>query len=240
MLDKYYGAVLSELLELGDIENNLFFVPENINYNEASWFSYLPKLLTKNNNSKDFEDIIGSSANAILTLLLGLGYTTEEIYQKFNDVVFQKILKNTGNKDNKPLSIIMDFKTSPSKTIAHKKQFRLSAKDDFLSWTQAQINNKLNNPMATFENLNAQIKKQANFKNIHLIGLNIETGRLEIFNCKNTPNMPIAVAVRICMSCSTAFPVVEIIDSVTLEKNVYVDGGLILQHIDFSKYKKAS
>lgn len=231
------------LLGLVSKKRNLLFAPMDINLfansNEISWFTHLLNIVTTKHNFRNFKDIIGSSNNAIIALLLGLGYTIKEIQQKLNEIPFQQAVSNSGKKIYQPLSIMLDTKTSAINTESISKQFKLSTKDSFLMWAQKQISNKLTNPMATFENLNTEAKKQTCFKNIHLIGLNIETGKLEIFNCKNTPNMPIAIAARICMSCSTIFSIVEIIDSTTREKNVYADGGLVLQHIDFSKYKIA-
>ena len=244
MLVRSNNTILRELLELVSKKRNMLFSPININffsnYNDELWFTSSLSMLTGKRNSKNLKDIVGSSANAVIALLFGLGHTTKEIQHKLNDITFYQSLINTGSKNYKPLSITVGAKPSTIKTTLRRKQFKLSATDCFFKWVQEQISNKLVNPMATFEDLNVQGKKQACFKNIHLIGLNIETGKLEIFNCKNTPDMPLAIAVRICMSCSTTFSIVKIIDSTTHTNKVYVDGGLVLQHIDLRKYKIAS
>ncbi len=241
-LDNYVkntpNIIIRELLALVNKNMDLLFVPIAINLfsnnHDISQFANLLNSATRNSEFRNFKDIIGSSANAIIALLFGLGYNAKEIQHKFNDAAFYQALSNVGNKDYKPLSIVIDTKTSIVKTDPIKKQFKLlSTSDSFIVWIQERIADKLEQPLATFANLREKAQANNSFKDIHLIGLNIETGRLEIFNHKNTPDMPLAIAARICMSCSTAFSVVEIIDSDTCKKCVYADGGIVLQHLNF-------
>ena len=240
MLKGCHSTTPKELLGLISKKRNLLLAPGNVNFhNKSNDIAGLVSSLntfTSKHNFINFKDIVGSSANAVIALLLGLGYTTKEISYKLNDITFYQSLNNAENKYYQPLSIVVDVETS-TKTEHLKKQFKLSAQDSFLIWAQEQIRNKLINPMATFGDLNAQAKKQRGFKDIHLIALNIATEKLEIFNYQNTPDMPLAIAVRICMSFSTAFSIVEIKDLVLGENNSYLDGGIVLQHLNIKKHK---
>ena len=215
----------TKLLYNTDLRKFIFLMPEHINFdfdNTAQSINSTNKLID-NLRLEQCTDVVGSSANAIVTLLIGLGYTPAEINFKLN-ILHSNIIFN--NKNDK-------FNALKYNTPSLSRQFKFSSKDDFISWSQAQISKKLKNPMATFSDLHRQIKDRANLKNMHFIVLNITTGRLEIFNNKNTPDIPILMAVRICMSTFTEFSSVKINNSLLGTNNIYLDSGVILQHMSF-------
>lgn len=242
MLNKCHDVTYKETLDFEKNKKNLLIVPGNTNFfRKAKHEHFVSSLrwLSSKNANKNFKDVVGSSTCAPVALLLSLGYKTKEIQIKLDTTSFRQIVNNIGNKHKQPLSIVIDNGISKDKNSSRKPQFKISIKDSFLEWAKEQISDKLVHPLATFIDLKKSSLVNNSFKNIHLIGLNLETKKLEVFNYKNTPNIPIAIAVRICMSYSTVFSIVEIIDANTHKKSVYVDGGLVLQHIDFSNYKIA-
>lgn len=211
-------------------KNVLFLEPVNDSFpNNELKLTYLQNVLRRITCQQKVQHIIGSSASAVIALLLGIGYTAEEIQAKLNSIDFKKFI---GNENSIPLTIVAEDNISNIKGSLKKKQFKCLKGDKFLVWAQQQIMEKLGDPLATFANLNKQTRQRNVFTNIHLVGLNLTTGRLVIFNYKNTPDMPIAIAVRICMSFSMIFPMVEIKDVAMNKKYVYVDGGIILQHFN--------
>lgn len=244
MLSRCQKIIGRNLTRLIGNKRNILLAPKGVNFLNDVWdASYLAKSLEilKDSSYSAETDVIGSSANAVVALLYGIGYNIREIQAKINELSFYKILRNGVNKCNRPLSIIVDSNTNDDGIEGNlNKQFKMSERDNFVLWVQKQINNKLGDPMATFNDLHLQAKHQARFKNVHLLGLNIETGKFEIFNYKNTPDMPITIAARICMSFLTVFSVVEINDLTLNKKYSYMDGGIALQHVDFAKYKIAS
>lgn len=197
----------------------------------------LVNALVGNFNSKKIKDIVGSSTSAVIALLLGLGYTVNELRCKLNNVSLNNL---TNNKYSTPLSIIVEDKQQNLKFGLRKKEFKCIKEDNFLIWAKQQVADRIGQPLATFADLHNQIQTNTSLRDIHLIGLNLTTQNLVLLNYKNTPDMPIAIALRICMSFSTAFSIVEIVDLSTNKTFTYTDGGITLQHIKVKKCKKVA
>ncbi len=219
----------SEYLGNSIKQNVISFIPEHIDFsnNSIQFISFINKL-TENIHLEQATAVVASSASALVALLVALGYTPKEIKFKLKDVCFKRLFNDTNNRQL-TLHVISNYKSVLC------KQFKLLEIDNFIGWLEDQINNKLENHMATFADLNIQSKKQLGFKNIHLIVLNIGTGKLEVFNYRNTPDLPLAIAVRICMSFSTAFSIVEIKNLMNGESKSYMDGGIVLRQLGFRR-----
>ena len=215
-------------------EKALFLEPTCIDFSKLHTAEFISSLNTiiKNTGFEKIKDIIGSSAGAIIALLLGLGYTFAEIVLKLNDVHFHQLLNNKSNLYRIPLSLIVSNKTQNNQAILDR-QVECLQEDNFLIWATQQIQDKLGSPWATFSDLHKQATQDPSLKDIHLIGLDLNTGKLVLLNYKNTSDLPIAIAVRICMSFSTTFSIVEIKNLSTGEDSAYADGGITLQHINF-------
>jgi predicted acylesterase/phospholipase RssA len=86
---------------------------------------------------------------------------------------------------------------------------------------------KTGNPNITFREL-AELAKtdSSQFKQLTLTGSNITDGKLEYYNARNTPDMPIVQAARISASFPGAFKPV-IMEGEDGQKKVKVDGGLL-------------
>lgn len=93
---------------------------------------------------------------------------------------------------------------------------------------------KLGNPNITFAELQALAKAPGSrVKKLTLTGSNItDGGGVEYFNAENSPNMPIALAVRISASFPGGYQPVKLVDEKGRE-TVHVDGGLLenLPHV---------
>lgn len=223
-------------------ENTLFISPEYIEFpyiNNVNKLALL-KGIVENLNYKNIKDIVGSSASSIVALQLALGYSVKEIILELKSASFCKLLNNNDdNEPYKPLTIVVESRKKEFKRILKKLEYKTLKKDNFLIWAQKQVTEKLGHSLTTFADLHKKSKINNLLKNIHLVGLNLTTNKLMLLNYKNTPNMPIAMALRICMSFSTTFSIVEIKDLTTNNKCIYADGGIPLRHINFSKYKIA-
>lgn len=119
--------------------------------------------------------------------------------------------------------------------------------DKFRAWIEERIYEKTDIINATFSEIH-ELKKQGRlFKDIYVIGVNINTQRTEIFSYEHTPNMVVADAIRISMSIPLVFkPHQGVVknqgDKIEPTGQFYVDGGLNdnypLWLFDNTKYSK--
>lgn len=229
MLVMLINNVKKDLLFLNNFnkKTTLLLIPNHFDYNFNNKGNLKELHTTLNNiNIDNIQDIISSSLNAIIALLISLGYTTNEILLKVNDIN----LYHYSNNHQAPLSITIDHNNN-LKNSSDKQTFTFLNQDQCFLWVQRQIALKLHNPLATFNDLKKQTQTNLTFKNIHLIGLNLTTNKLVILNYQDTPNLPIAIAVRICMSIFTMLSVVTIKNLFSNKTSTYTDGGIVLQHV---------
>ena len=158
------------------------------------------------------ERIGGTSAGAIIALLLGLHYTGKDLENLILNMNFIKMLFSF-----KELRYILkNFK----ERICN--EFGFLEGDHFYNWIQDRVEEKTNNRNSTFRNIHDR-KEKCSFKDMYFVGANISTGFAKIYSHVNTPDMEVAKAVRISMSIPGLFTVIRKDE----QDDVCVDGGLI-------------
>ncbi|MDO4790268.1 MAG: patatin-like phospholipase family protein [Porphyromonas sp.] len=165
------------------------------------------EVLEKEGIYKGIERVAGTSAGAIVAVLLGVGYSPNEIKKIMWNLDFQKFMDDSWG-------IIKDSQRLLNEFGWYKGDF-------FRSWIGDLIAQKLGNSEATFDDLKHSLK-ELNTKEIYLIGANLSTGFSEIFSYEHTPRFCIADAARISMSIPLFFA-----GKRSIRGDLYVDGGLL-------------
>ena len=156
---------------------------------------------------QNIERVAGTSAGAMVAVLVGLGFTTQEISDILWDIKFQNFLDSSWG-------VIRD-------TNRMLKEYGWYKGDYFRSLMAEFIKRKTNDSEITFKDLETMRKEGKAFKDIHLIGADLTTGYSKVFNSKNTPDVKIADAARISMSIPLFFAAVKD------DGHIFVDGGLL-------------
>ena len=150
--------------------------------------------------------VAGTSAGAMMAVLVGLRYTADEMKEILWDLNFKKFMDSS-------FGIVRDT----SRLLNEYGWY----KGDFFREKMAEyIKQKTGDGEMTFKQL-ADTKK---FRDIHLVGTNLSTGASVMFNAKDTPKVKVADAARISMSIPLFFASVK---GGEKGDQVYVDGGLL-------------
>jgi NTE family protein len=153
------------------------------------------------------ERVGGTSAGAINAVLLGLGYSTEDVREILWGLDFNNFLDDSWGVVRDTDRLINEFGW-------HKGDF-------FRDWIGGLIEGKTGNPNATFRDLQV-MKEECGFRDLYFVGTNISTGFAEVFSHEHTPRICIADAVRISMSIPLFFAAKR-----SPRGDVYVDGGML-------------
>lgn len=176
------------------------------------------EVLDKEKILNNIERVAGTSAGAMVAVLVGLKYSAEEV----KDVLWHLDFNNFMDKSGL-------FLTNTTRLLKEYGWY----KGDFFRKTMADlIQRKTGNGEITFGELAATKK----YREIYLVGANLSTGLSELFSHKTTPQMKVADAARISMSIPLFFASVKR----GAKKHVYVDGGLLenypiktFDHVDY-------
>ncbi|CAH1208224.1 hypothetical protein PAECIP111891_03179 [Paenibacillus allorhizoplanae] len=153
--------------------------------------------------------VAGTSAGAIVALLVGLNYSSQEIHEELHKLDLRTFT------DDDP-GIILD-------TVRFIDNYGWHKGDKFKKWIEEIVEQKTGSPHSTFQDVfNRRVTN--NFKEIYIIGTNIRTHCSEVFSHETTADMKLADAVRISMSIPLFF------ESVKYKDQVYVDGGLLFNY----------
>ncbi|MCP9752113.1 patatin-like phospholipase family protein [Ferruginibacter sp. HRS2-29] len=170
------------------------------------------------------EKVAGTSAGAIIGMMLALGYNSKEIDSIMFGLRIQKF--NDGNG-----GLVGKYKRA-------KKYYGIHKGDAFENWLEGLVEKKTGNPFFTFAQLDSLSKRNKNYRQFACVGTNLSKQRSETFSFANSPSMPLKTAVRI--SCSIPFfyePV--LIDSAGKQikepvrgynYQVYADGGILANY----------
>ncbi|TXK48914.1 patatin-like phospholipase family protein [Pontibacter qinzhouensis] len=162
------------------------------------------------------EKVGGTSAGAIVSLTLALGYNADEITGIIYDTKFQQF--NDGQ---------YIFFGGISRV---KKRYGWYKGDKFLQWLEKIIAAKTGNADITFQELHDR-----GFKELYVTGTSLNRQKMLVFSRETYPDMKIKDAVRISMSVPLYFEAV-VIDSAGKVINkpkdlagydMVVDGGII-------------
>ena len=164
------------------------------------------EVLDKEGILPNIKRVAGTSAGAMVAVLVGLGYTANELKDILWNLNFTKFLDDSFGKIRDTERLINDYGW-------YKGDFFRDKMADF-------IKDKTGNGEATFRDL-AKSKK---FRDIYLIGTDLSTSYTKVFCNKYTPDVKVADAARISMSIPLFFKAVQNINN---DGHVYVDGGLL-------------
>ena len=159
---------------------------------------------------QNIERVAGTSAGAMVAVLVGLGYTAKDISDILWDINFQNFMDSSWGYIRDIDRLINDYGW-------YKGDF-------FRNLMGGYIKDKTGDSETTFRQLQAMREKGKPFKDIHLIGTDLSTGYSKVFNADATPDVKIADAARISMSIPLFFAAVK---GVNGDDHVYVDGGLL-------------
>lgn len=151
--------------------------------------------------------VAGTSAGAMIAVLVGLRYTADEVKEILWDLNFKKFMDSS-------FGIVRDTKRL-------LEEFGWYKGDYFRNLMADLIKRKTGNGEITFNQL-ADMNK---FRKIYLVGANLSTGTSETFcHGDDYGGMKIADAARISMSIPLFFASVK---EKGQENQFYVDGGLL-------------
>ena len=153
---------------------------------------------------QDIKRVAGTSAGAMMAVMVGLRYTADEVKEKLWKLNFMNFLDSS-------FGIVRDTKRLIDEYGWYKGEY-------FRNLIADLIEEKTGNGEMTFKEL-ADTKK---FRDIYLVGVDLSTGISKTFcNDKVSGEMKVADAARISMSIPLFFA------SVKRGGHVYVDGGLL-------------
>ena len=155
----------------------------------------------------NIQRVAGTSAGAMVATLVGLDFSTNEISDILWDINFQNFLDSSWGVVRNTSRLLTEYGW-------YKGDFFRSLMADL-------IQRKTGNGEITFEELEMMRKEGKPFRELHLIGADVNTGYAIVFNSEKTPEVKIADAARISMSIPLFFAVVR------RNEHIYVDGGLL-------------
>ena len=159
---------------------------------------------------KDIERVAGTSAGAMVAVLVGLGYTPKELGDVLWDIKFKNFLDCDWGVVRNTKRLLDDYGW-------YKGDFFRDLMADY-------IEKKTGKRDLTFGELKKMRKEGKPYRDIHLIGADLTTGLSVVFNSELTPKVTIADAARISMSIPLFFAAIK---GVNGDDHIYVDGGLL-------------
>ena len=164
------------------------------------------EVLDKEGILPNIKRVAGTSAGAMVAVLVGLGYTAKELRDILWGLNFTEFLDDSFGKIRDTERLI--------------KEYGWYQGDFFRNLMADYIKNKTGDGEVTFKDL----KDSKKFKDIYLIGTDLSTSYTKVFCHEFTPNVKVADAARISMSIPLFFKAVQNINN---DHHVYVDGGLL-------------
>lgn len=178
-------------------------------------------VLEEKNILQQIEKVGGSSAGAIAGFMVSVGYTAAEIDSMMQQLPVQQFNDGKGGIWGKYKRVKNDF------GIYEGKKFE--------QWLQQLAQIKTGNGNITFAELHQLHLQDKKFRDFYCTGTNLSRQQLEIFSFEHTPEMPVALAVRISSGIPLYFEPVALDNNKQKIKkgdtasfiNYYVDGGML-------------
>lgn len=173
---------------------------------------------------KNIEKVGGSSAGAIAGMIISLGYTAAEIDSILFTLPVQEFNDGKGG-------VVGKYKRFNNRFGLYKGQ-------RFELWLKDLVAQKTGNPDLTFQQLHQLHLANNSFKDLYCTGTNLSKQQLEIFSYQHTPELPVALAVRISGGIPLYFEPVALDSSLKrIDKsdtvsivNYFVDGGMLCNY----------
>jgi NTE family protein len=170
------------------------------------------------------DKVAGTSAGAIAGVMISVGYSVTEIDSIMRFLPVEEFNDGRGGIVGKYRRV--------------RNKFGLYKGVKFELWVQQLIRYKTGEDNLTFAELHQLHLQNRLFKDFYCTATNLSKQLLDIFSYEHTPEMPIALAVRISGGLPLYFePIIlddqyrkiEKTDTVSF-KNYYVDGGMIANY----------
>jgi NTE family protein len=182
------------------------------------------KVLEEKNILQQIDKIAGTSAGAIAGVMISVGYSAKEVDSIMRFLPIEKFNDGRGGIVGKYRRV--------------RNKFGLYRGLKFELWVQQLIQFKTGNSNLTFAQLHALRQQNNLYKDFYCTGTNLSKQQLDIFSYEHTPDMPVALAVRISGAIPIYFePVIlddqyqKIDETDTISfKNYYVDGGMLANY----------
>ncbi len=151
---------------------------------------------------KDVKRAAGTSVGSIVSALVCLGYSSEEIREVMDKTDFNKFLDHAN-----PLLI--------------PKKYGIYSGDFLFKWIQDLVEKKTGDKNITFEGL-----KKDGFKDLRVVSTNLSTADIQEFSWHKTPETIVAESIRSSMSIPMVFTAWKFSNEKPND-HVYVDGGVL-------------
>jgi len=153
----------------------------------------------------------GTSAGAITAAILALGCDAAQTSAIINSIDYASFQDGRG--------CIL------AKLLRFVRTFGLYKGDAFLGWIEALVAEKTGKRKTTFAELRTMSPQGRPSRDLYVVASNLTTNKPEIFSAETTPDVPIALAVRMSMSIPFFFKCVK-----GPKGAVMVDGGVIYNY----------
>ena len=168
------------------------------------------EVLDKENILSSIERVAGTSAGAMVAVLVGLGYSANELKDILWNLNFKNFMDSSWGVVRNTKRLLEDYGW-------YKGDF-------FRDLMASYIEKKTGNGEATFDDIKKMREAGKPFRDIYLLGADLTTGLSKTFSAKHSPNIKVADAARISMSIPLFFAAVKGINN---DGHTYVDGGLL-------------
>lgn len=195
------------------------------------------------------EKVAGTSAGAINALLLSVGFTPQEMLKLLAEMDFKTFLDQDkcnirsavlDIKDAKGKSGFFAKSTSHASTLSSassilSKAFGFFEGEVLRKWIEKLLHEKTAVEEITFAELHElRVKNPKKYKDLYVMGMNVNTHESTIFSYEHTPNVIVSDAIRISMSIPIIFMPHQIyvkrlglrVSDENQKKHLYVDGGV--------------
>ncbi|RYD75566.1 MAG: hypothetical protein EOP53_16265 [Sphingobacteriales bacterium] len=182
------------------------------------------KVLEQKGVLQNIEKVAGSSAGAIAGLMISIGYNAAEIDSILMDLSIEKF--NDGNWG------------AIGKYNRVKNRYGIYKGNQFEKWLKELVFTKTGKEELSFEELHQLHLKNSAYKDLYVTGTNLSKQQLEIFSYEHSPQMSVALAVRISGGIPFYFEPIALDNSLKriskkdslLAVNYYVDGGMLCNY----------
>jgi NTE family protein len=170
------------------------------------------------------QKVAGSSAGSIAALMISVGYSAKEIDSIMFELPVQQF--NDGR-----YGVVGKYNRIKSDFGIYKGEY-------FEKWLQQLVKYKTGNANLTFKDLHSLALQSNIYKELYCTGTNISKQQLEIFSVEKTPDMPVALAVRISGSIPLYYEPIALNNQYkkisrkdsTSFINYFVDGGMLCNY----------
>jgi NTE family protein len=195
------------------------------------------KLLEERHMLDSVQRVAGTSVGSMVAVLLGVGYSADELKEIMFDLKIQTFNDGSG------------FFIGGEKRL--RKNFGWYKGEELEKWTGNLIKEKTGTGDLTFLQLHELSLQTKKCKDVFITATNLSKQRAEVFSWLTNPDMKIRTAVRVSVSVPLYFTAVLIDENGKILKkpdasksyNVYVDGGVLcnypLRIFDDSLFLKA-